>query len=65
MVAELCSKTIVIDHGQVVASGPTVPLLSNTELMLAHGLERPHILNHHHPHPPVEAEEPVMKIRTA
>jgi hypothetical protein len=25
-------------------------LLNNEELMLAHGLERPHILRHHHPH---------------
>jgi hypothetical protein len=25
-------------------------LLDNEELMLAHGLERPHILRHRHPH---------------
>jgi len=25
-------------------------LLSDEPLMLAHGLERPHILQHHHPH---------------
>jgi len=27
-----------------------VELLDNEELMLAHGLERPHILQHRHPH---------------
>jgi cobalt transport protein ATP-binding subunit len=65
MVAELCSKTIVLDGGKVVASGPTLDLLSDESLMLAHGLEKPHILQHHHPHSPVEVSEAVMKIRSA
>ncbi len=50
LVVELCPRSIVLDHGQVVADGPTTELLSNEELMLAHGLERPHILQHLHPH---------------
>ena len=50
LVVELCSRTIVLDGGRVVADGPTVELLSNEELMLAHGLEKPHILQHRHPH---------------
>ena len=50
LVVELCSRAIVLDHGAVVADGPTAELLNNEELMLAHGLERPHILRHHHPH---------------
>ena len=50
MVVELCSRAIVLDHGQIVAEGPTVEVLDDEELMLAHGLERPHILRHHHPH---------------
>lgn len=51
-VVELCPRSIVLDRGRVVADGPTVELLGNEELMLAHGLERPHILQHQHPHPP-------------
>jgi cobalt transport protein ATP-binding subunit len=50
LVVELCSRAIVLDHGSVVADGPVTELLNNEELMLAHGLERPHILRHHHPH---------------
>ncbi len=50
LVVELCSRVIILDQGRVVADGPTVPLLSDEKLMLAHGLERPHILQHLHPH---------------
>jgi cobalt/nickel transport system ATP-binding protein len=50
MVVELCSRTIVLDKGLIVADGPTEELLGNEKLMLAHGLEKPHILRHHHPH---------------
>jgi len=50
LVVELCSRTIVLDQGQVVADGATKELLSNEEFMLRHGLEKPHILRHRHPH---------------
>ncbi len=50
MVVALCSRVIVLDRGAVVASGPTVEVLSDEALMLAHGLERPHSLQHAHPH---------------
>jgi len=50
LVVELCSRAIVLDRGEVVAEGPAAELLDNEELMLAHGLERPHILRHRHPH---------------
>ena len=50
LVVELCSRVILLDQGRVVADGPTVRLLSDEQLMLAHGLERPHILQHLHPH---------------
>ena len=53
LVVELCSRAIVLDQGLVVADGPAVELLNDEVLMIAHGLERPHILRHHHPHPPV------------
>ena len=50
LVVELCSRVIVLDAGTVVATGPTVALLSDEDLMLRHHLERPHILRHLHPH---------------
>ncbi len=50
LVVELCSRAIVLDHGAVVADGPAMELLNDEKLMLAHGLERPHILRHRHPH---------------
>lgn len=50
LVVELCPRVIVLDHGTVVADGPTVPILSNEPFMLEHGLEKPHILLHRHPH---------------
>lgn len=50
LAVELCSRAIVLDRGEIVADGATRALLGNEELMLAHGLERPHILRHIHPH---------------
>jgi cobalt transport protein ATP-binding subunit len=50
LVVELCSRAIVLDKGEVVADGPMASLLNDEELMLKHGLERPHILRHLHPH---------------
>lgn len=50
LVVELCPRAIVLDRGEIVADGPTVELFGDEELMLAHGLERPHILRHLHPH---------------
>ena len=51
MVVELCSRAILLDRGLVVADGLVKDLLNDEPLMLAHGLERPHILRHFHPHP--------------
>ena len=50
MVLDLCSRTFLMDGGRIVASGSTVDLLSDEDLMLRHGLEKPHSLLHHHPH---------------
>jgi cobalt/nickel transport system ATP-binding protein len=50
LVVELCPRVIILDNGLVVAEGPTVQLLCDEDLMLRHGLERPHILRHQHPH---------------
>ncbi|MGD0835288.1 MAG: energy-coupling factor ABC transporter ATP-binding protein [Polyangia bacterium] len=46
----LCSRVIVLDGGVVVADGLATEVLDDEQLMLAHGLERPHVLRHHHPH---------------
>ena len=50
LVVEVCQRVIVLDEGSIVAEGPVAEVLNNEELMLAHGLERPHILRHRHPH---------------
>ena len=50
LAVELCSRVLVLDGGQLVAQGPTLELLADEPLMLAHGLEKPHILTHRHPH---------------
>ena len=50
LVVEVCPRVIVIDGGALIADGPTDLLLNDEALMLAHGLERPHILRHRHPH---------------
>jgi cobalt/nickel transport system ATP-binding protein len=49
-VVEVCPRAIVLDRGCIVADGPTRELLNDEALMQAHGLERPHILRHAHPH---------------
>lgn len=50
MVLDLCSRAFLMDGGRIVAAGPTVEILSDENLMLEHGLEKPHSLLHRHPH---------------
>ena len=50
LAVELCSRVIVLDGGNIVADGPALDVLNDERLMLEHGLERPHILLHRHPH---------------
>ncbi len=50
LVVELCPRAILIDGGMIVADGAATALLDDEPLMMAHGLERPHILRHRHPH---------------
>ena len=50
LAVELCARAIILDRGMVVADGGTTALLADEPLMLAHGLEKPHILHHVHPH---------------
>ncbi len=49
-VVEVCPRVLVLDRGRVVAEGPTRTVLDDAATMEAHGLERPHILRHPHPH---------------
>jgi cobalt/nickel transport system ATP-binding protein len=41
MVRELLPRTIILDGGLIVADGPTAELLSDPDLLQAHGLEMP------------------------
>jgi energy-coupling factor transporter ATP-binding protein EcfA2 len=50
LVVDLCQRTIILDGGLIIADGPTIELLSNEQLMIEHGLEKPHSLQHRHPH---------------
>ena len=38
LVRALCSRTIVLDHGQVIADGATGHILADVSLLVAHGL---------------------------
>jgi len=40
LVRELFPRTAIMDHGQIVADGPTESILNDPELLEAHGLER-------------------------
>jgi ATP-binding cassette subfamily F protein 3 len=41
LVAEVASRTLVMDAGQIVADGPTAEILHNAALLARHGLEMP------------------------
>jgi cobalt/nickel transport system ATP-binding protein len=41
MVQELFPRMIIMDEGRIVADGPTQELMSDNDLLEAHGLERP------------------------
>ena len=50
LVVELCPRSLLMSRGEVIADESTVTLLNDEERMLRYGLERPHILQHSHPH---------------
>ena len=50
LIVDLCPRTVILDSGVLIADGATIDLLTNEPLMLAHGLEKPHSLQHRHPH---------------
>lgn len=41
LAAEVCPRAVLMDGGRVVADGPTMELMSDTDLLLAHRLEPP------------------------
>lgn len=41
MVLELCNRVIILDKGEIVASGNTIDILSNESLLINHNLELP------------------------
>ncbi len=41
MVRELCPRVVILDHGKVVADGPTLSILANHKLLAGHGLAPP------------------------
>ncbi len=42
MVRELFPRMVIMDEGRIVADGPTEALMADTQLLEAHGLERPY-----------------------
>jgi cobalt/nickel transport system ATP-binding protein len=44
MILDTCKRVIVLDQGRLVAEGPAEQVLSNADLMQAHGLEVPYRL---------------------
>lgn len=47
LILELCERVILLDHGRIIADGPTRMIMGNRDLMEQHGLEKPHSLLHH------------------
>ena len=45
-ILETCERVIIIDNGGIVTDGDTSAVMYDEELMLRHGLERPHSLLH-------------------
>ncbi|MEM7128653.1 MAG: ABC transporter ATP-binding protein [Chloroflexota bacterium] len=47
LILEICPRVILLDQGQIIATGPAQEIMRNSELMEAHGLETPHSLTFH------------------
>jgi cobalt/nickel transport system ATP-binding protein len=55
---QVCQRVLLLDQGRIVADGPIRKILSDAELMEAHGLEVPHSLTHPHPYVPISSSQP-------
>jgi cobalt/nickel transport system ATP-binding protein len=47
LVRETCRRVLLLDGGRLIKDGPTRDILTDAQLMEAHGLEVPHSLSHH------------------
>ena len=48
---EVCDRVVLLDEGHIIADGDPVDVMSNQEMMEAHGLEKPHsLIPHVEPH---------------
>lgn len=48
LIIEVCDRVVMLNQGRVAADGTPEEIMSDTELMLANGLEVPHSLTHRH-----------------
>jgi cobalt/nickel transport system ATP-binding protein len=44
---EVCGRTVILDNGRICADGPSREVMADSELMVAHGFEKPHSLVPH------------------
>ncbi|HBQ97633.1 MULTISPECIES: ABC transporter ATP-binding protein [unclassified Roseofilum] len=44
LILEVTSRTLLLDSGNIIADGPTVEVMGNTQTMIDHGLEVPYRL---------------------
>jgi cobalt/nickel transport system ATP-binding protein len=49
LILEVCDRVILLDQGRIMADGIATRIMGDRQLMIAHGLERPHSLEHLNP----------------
>ena len=47
LILEVCNRVILLDEGRIVGDGRPEEIMSDVDLMEAHGLEKPHSVTHH------------------
>ena len=47
LILEVCNRVILLDEGRIVGDGRPEEIMSDVDLMEAHGLEKPHSLTRH------------------
>ena len=51
LILEICHRVVLVDNGRIIAEGESREIMSNDELMEAHGQEKPHsLVPHQMPH---------------
>ncbi|MBW4647857.1 MAG: energy-coupling factor ABC transporter ATP-binding protein [Kastovskya adunca ATA6-11-RM4] len=46
LIVEVCDRVLLLDEGHIIADGTPREVMSDRQLMEAHGLEKPHSLSH-------------------